>query len=179
MTTTGRGCSTGASGPTDFARGSWRNLRPMSPLRWPEFRRAAPDIAAVGRRLLYHPDRGEVAILATVDRRGAPRVAPVCPVFTRAGLYVLASAGTPKVIELQRDPRYALHAQVGADDLEFQIAGRSRLLTSAAERAEVLDAVPFDSFDPEDPIFELLIGSGIAVSWPAPDSPVRLRWAAR
>ena len=150
----------------------------MSLLRWSEFYRAAPDIAAMGRRLLYRPDRGEVAILATVDRRGAPRVAPVCPVFNEAGLYVLASAGTPKVPQLTRDPRYALHAQVGADDLEFQIAGRARLLTSAAERAEVLDAVPFDSFDPEDPIFELLIRSGIAVTWPAPDSPVRLRWAA-
>ena len=151
----------------------------MSLLRWSEFSRATPDIAAVGRRLLYDPDRGEVAILATVDRRGAPRVAPVCPVFAGAGLYVLASAGTPKVPQLQRDPRYALHAQVGADDLEFQITGRARLLTSAAERAEVLNAVPFDSFDPEDPIFELLIGSGIVVRWPAPDSPERLRWAAR
>lgn len=150
----------------------------MSLLRWSEFSRAAPDIAAIGRRLLYHPDRGEVAILATVDRSGTPRVAPVCPVFAGAGLYVLASAGTPKVPQLRRDPRYALHAQVGADDLEFQIAGRARLLTSTAERAEVLDAVPFDSFDPDDPIFELLIGSALAVTWPAPDSPARLRWAA-
>lgn len=151
----------------------------MNVLRWPEFHRAAPDIAAVGRRLLYHPDRGEVAILATVDHHGAPRVAPVCRVFTAAALYVLASAGTPKAAQLQRDPRYALHAQVGADDLEFQIAGRARLLDSAAERAEVLAAVPFDSFDPDDPIFELLIGSALAVTRPAPDSAVRLRWAAR
>ena len=135
----------------------------MSLLRWSEFHRAAPEIAAVGRRLLYRPDRGEVAVLATVDRRGAPRVAPVCPVFTDTGLYVLASTGTPKVGHLRRDPRYALHAQVGADDLEFQIAGRARLVVSAAERADVLDAVPFDSFDPEDPIFELLIGSALAV----------------
>lgn len=150
----------------------------MSLLRWSEFYRAAPDIAAMGRRLLYRPDRGEVAILATVDRRGAPRVAPVCPVFAGTGLYVLASAGTPKIPQLQRDPRFALHAQVDADDLEFQIAGRVRLLDSATERAKVLDAVPFDSFDPDDPIFELLIGSALAVSWPAPDSPARLRWAA-
>ena len=150
----------------------------MSLLRWSEFYRAAPDIAAVGRRLLYRPDRGEVAILATVDCRGAPRVAPVCPVFAETGLYVLASAGTPKVPQLKRDPRYALHAQVGADDLEFQIAGRARLLDSTVERTDVLDAVPFDSFDPDDPIFELLIGSAVSVTWPAPDRPAKLRWAA-
>lgn len=150
----------------------------MSLVTWSELERAAPDIAAIGRRLLHRPDRGEVAILATVDHRGAPRVAPVCPVFLDTTVYVLASAGTPKVPQLRRDPRYALHAQVGADDLEFQITGRARLLDSATERAEVLDAVPFDSFDLDDPIFELLIGSAVAVTWPAPDSPVRLRWVA-
>ena len=150
----------------------------MSLLDWSDFQAAAPDIAAIGRRLLQHPDRGEVAILATVDRHGAPWVAPVCPIFTDNGLYVLASAGTPKVGQLRRDPRYALHAQVGADDLEFQIAGHARLLDSATGRAEVFSAIPFDSFDSDDPIFELLIGNAVAVTWPAPAAPTKLRWAA-
>lgn len=150
----------------------------MGLVSWSEFQQAAPDIAAIGHRLLHHPERGEVAILATVDRHGAPRVAPVCPVFTRRGLYVLASAATPKVVQLRRDPRYALHAQVGASDLEFQLTGRVRLLDAAVERSDVLAAVPFDSFDRKDPIFELLIGRAVAVSWPAPDKPTKRRWLA-
>ena len=148
----------------------------MRLVSWSEFQQATPDIAAIGHRLLHHPDRGEVAILATVGRRGAPRVAPVCPVFTHHALYVLASRATPKVLQLRRDPRYALHAQVGATDLEFQVNGRVRPVDSPVERSSVLGAITFDSFDPEDPIFELLIGRAIAVVWPAPDSPTKLRW---
>lgn len=150
--------------------------RSMRLVSWSEFQQATPDIAAIGHRLLHHPDRGEVAILATVGRRGAPRVAPVCPVFTHDALYVLASRATPKVLQLRRDPRYALHAQVGATDLEFQVSGRVRPVDSPVERSSVLDAITFDSFDPEDPIFELLIGRAIAVVWPEPDSPTKLRW---
>ncbi len=150
----------------------------MPVLSWSDFRRAAPEIAGVGRRLLHHPEHGEVAILATTARGDAPRVAPVCPVFTDQGMYVLASAATPKVAQLRRDPRYALHAQVGADDLEFQVSGRVRVVDSTAERSEVLAAVPFESFDREDPIFELLIGRALTVTWPSPGQPVKLRWVA-
>lgn len=147
-------------------------------LSWSDFRQAAPEIAAIGSRLLHHPDHGEVAILATTGRSGAPRVAPVCPVFTEQGMYILASAATPKVAQFRRDPRYALHAQVGADDLEFQVSGRVRVVDSTAERSEVLAAVPFESFDPEDPIFELLIDRALTVTWPSPGQPVKLRWVA-
>lgn len=150
----------------------------MPALSWSDFRQAAPEIAAVGSRLLHHPDHGEVAILATVDRHGRPRVAPVCPIFAPPGMYVLAGAATPKVRQLRRDPRYALHALVGADDLEFQITGRARHVDAAAERADVLPAIPFGSFDPADPIFELLIESALVVTWPSPGEPRKLRWTA-
>ena len=150
----------------------------MPVLSWSDFRLAAPQIAAVRSRLLHRPDRGEVAILATTGRDGAPRVAPVCPVFTEQGMYVLAGAATPKVAQFRHDPCYALHAQVGADDLEFQVSGRVRVVDSTAERSEVLAAVPFESFDPQDPIFELLIGRALTVSWPSRGQPVKLRWVA-
>ena len=150
----------------------------MHALPWSDFCLAAPEVAAVGSRLLHHPHRGEVAILATVDRHGSPRVAPVCPIFAPLGMYMLAGAATPKVRHLRRDPRYALHALVGADDLEFQVTGRARRVDAAAERARVLSAVPFESFDPADPIFELLINSALAVQWPSPGTPRKVRWTA-
>lgn len=170
---TGRACWTGATGAAEDAA-----LYRMPVLSWSNFRLAAPQIAAVGSRLLHRPDRGEAAILATTGRDGAPRVAPVCPVFTEQGMYVLAGAATPKVAQFRHDPCYALHAQVGADDLEFQVSGRVRVVDSTAERSEVLAAVPFESFDPQDPIFELLIGRALTVSWPSPGQPVKLRWVA-
>ena len=47
---------------------------------WTEFRRAAPDIEAAGRALLYQHGVG-LGYLATVGLRGSPRVHPVCPLL--------------------------------------------------------------------------------------------------
>ncbi len=43
-------------------------------LHWKEFKSAAPEIASIGGKLLYNTESGEVAILATVDTTGRPRV---------------------------------------------------------------------------------------------------------
>lgn len=133
---------------------------------WRDFENAAADLAAVGRSLLFHPHRGEVGILATIDGRGRPRVAPVCPIFCGDGIYLSVGAHTPKLRDLDRTGTYALHAQVGADDLEFQIGGTARRVQAADERAAVIAAIPFPSFDPADPIFELRVERALAVSWP-------------
>ena len=146
-------------------------------LQWSDFKRAAPDIAAIGERLLHNPDAGEVAILATVDHLGRPWVAPFCPVFADRGMYLLAAAETPKVRHLAANSAYALHAMVGTDDLEFQVAGTTRLVRSDEERQAVIAAVPFPSFDANDPIFELQIGRALSVSWPQPGRRQKLAWA--
>ncbi|MGD8417990.1 MAG: pyridoxamine 5'-phosphate oxidase family protein [Pseudomonadales bacterium] len=135
---------------------------------WQAFAAAAPDIAAVGTSLLYRPDAGEVGILATVDGHGRPRVAPVCPIFSGEGVYLSVGAHTPKVRDLTTNGRYALHALVGADDLEFQIGGTARLVQEPTERAAVVAAIPFPSFDADDPIFELLIERALVVTWQKP-----------
>lgn len=133
--------------------------------RWGHFEAAAAELAAVGRQLLHRPDRGEVGILATLDDRGRPRLAPVCPIFIGEGIYLSVGAHTPKFGDLQRNPAYALHAQVGADDLEFQIRGDARQVEDRAERANVIAAIPFPSYNPSDPIFELLIRRALVVTW--------------
>jgi hypothetical protein len=133
---------------------------------WRDFESAAPELAEVGARLLHHPNRGEVGILATVDASGRPRVAPVCPIFCGDGVYLSVGAHTPKLGDLRRTGRYALHAQVGADDLEFQISGVAREVTDAAEHERVVAAIPFPSYNPHDPVFELEIERALVVTWP-------------
>src|SRR6266849_5714697 len=48
---------------------------------WKEFTAAEPDLAAIGRSLLFQFKVG-LAFLATVRRDGAPRLHPVCPVLS-------------------------------------------------------------------------------------------------
>ncbi len=119
---------------------------------WAELERAAPEIAASGRRLL---DR-EVAFLASVARDGRPRIAPVSPIFSGENLCLSIGGHTPKRMDLLRDGRYALHARLGESDEEFQVSGRACLVGSESERARVHDAIYFE-FDAADPIFALAI----------------------
>ena len=135
-------------------------------VRWGEFKASAPELVAVGEKLLYRPDRGEVAILATVNSAGRPCVAPVSPIFCAPGMYLSVGAHTPKLKHLRASGRYALHAMVGADDLEFQISGPVRAIDPGEEHDAVVAAIPFPSFDASDPMFELLIERAVVVTWP-------------
>jgi len=131
-------------------------------ITWTEFERQQPALADAGRRQLYQVGIG-LAFLATVRPDGGPRVHPVCPVISAAGLHVLIVAG-PKRQDLRRDGRYALHSETcppPRQDDGFALAGRAREVTGTAVdhvvRGQVLaerDGKVWPGFD-EEVIFEL------------------------
>ena len=72
---------------------------------WAEFANAEPDLAAFGRERM----EGRIVYQATLRLDGGPRVHPVSP-WIGAGLLCVSFRDTsPKVHEVARDPRYALH----------------------------------------------------------------------
>jgi hypothetical protein len=131
-------------------------------ITWTELERQQPALADAGRRQLYQIAIG-LAFLATVRSDGAPRVHPVCPVISEAGLHLLIVAG-PKREDLRRDGRYALHSETcppPRQDDGFAVAGRAIQVTDAAAervvRAQVLterDGQVWPGFD-SDVVFEL------------------------
>src|ERR1700722_13299349 len=84
-----------------------------------------PPPPAAGRGLFYQQGLG-LGFLATVRRDGGPRVHPVCPVISAAGLHVLILPG-PKRGDLRRDGRYSLHSETyppPREDDGFAVTGR-------------------------------------------------------
>ena len=80
--------------------------------------------------MFYAFDVG-LGFLATVRRDGGPRVHPVCPVFLGDRLYVMVIPG-PKLDDLRRDARYALHSETfppPREDDGFYVTGRVVELT--------------------------------------------------
>ena len=73
---------------------------------WAEFERAEPELAAFGRERLD----GTVCFQATLRLDGSPRVHPVEPWIAAGLLLVRFRARSPKVREVARDARYALHS---------------------------------------------------------------------
>jgi hypothetical protein len=147
---------------------------------WVEFAVSVPEMAAAGRRRLVGDDGVAIAFLASAGVKGRPHLAPVCPIVTESALYLSAGAATPKVRDLRENPAYVLHAFLGENDEEFQVAGNALEIADPTERAQVHDAIPFAAFEREDPIFRLDLTRALWVYWERVGQPdtraVRRRW---
>src|SRR3974390_3212023 len=136
-------------------------------ITWTEFERRQPALAAVGRAQFYQHGMG-LGFLATVRRDGGPRVHPVCPVISLAGLHVLILPG-PKRGDLRRDGRYSLHTEMFPPpraDAGFADHGRPREDTDRETWTVVRDQVIKDfgelwpNYD-DLTLFELAIASAL------------------
>lgn len=149
--------------------------------RWGEFAREMPEMAEAGRALVYQYKVG-LGYLATVRKDGAPRVHPVCPVLANDGLYVFIGNHSPKLKDLLRDGRYALHTFPVPDvDDEFTVSGRAVPIDDPAVRKIVYDVyTATGATTSNDTLFELLLERalhakyGARPSWP----PKYTRWNA-
>jgi len=107
-------------------------------ITWTQFEKQHPALAQAGREQFYVHGLG-LGFLATVRKDGGPRVHPVCPVVSRAGLHVFIQPG-PKLSDLRRDPRYALHSETAApprEDDGFALTGEAREVADSATRSVV------------------------------------------
>ena len=147
--------------------------------RWDEFERAAPDVAAGGRRLLLQYGLG-LGFLATIRPDGGPRLHPFCPILAEGGLWGFIGP-SPKAADLRRDGRYAVHAFPPEEvDDEFCVDGTAIETTSPDVIAAVRAAYTAPIQGGDETLFEfrieraLLATYGPRPSWP----PQYTRWHA-
>ncbi len=74
---------------------------------WTDFAAAAPDLAAAVRERL---DAHTHKTLATIRRDGSPRISGTETTFRDGELWIGSMWQARKAIDLQRDPRFALHS---------------------------------------------------------------------
>jgi hypothetical protein len=147
--------------------------------RWGDLEDEAPELAEAGRKLFYRHGTG-LGYLATLRKDGAPRVHPVCVVVANRGLYVFVGNRSPKLRDLLRDGRFALHSfPIPEADDEFYVAGRARRVDDPAVRKVAYEAyVATGATTSDDTLFELLLERALHAkygprpSWP----PVYTKW---
>lgn len=146
---------------------------------WAEFEAAAPDVAAAGRRLLYRDGRGQ-AMLATVrGEEEPPRMNPITLAIVdgRVFAFILKS---PKLGDLERDGRYALHSHHDpAAPSEFALRGRARLVEDPAVQSAAAAEWEFE-VDDAYRLFEFSIDSALVGERPTADDwpPKYTSWKA-
>ena len=104
-------------------RRPWGTILTMA--TWAEVELAAPELAAFVRgRFEAHG----LAILATIRADGSPRISPLETVFAIGELWLGMMPDSFKALDLQRDPRFALHAATidkGVVDGDAKLSGRA------------------------------------------------------
>lgn len=109
---------------------------------WDTFRTEAPDMAAkVEARLTAHKHH----VMATLRRDGGPRVSGTEVVLDGDDLYLGSMWHARKALDLQRDPRVAIHSNPGDETME----GGDAKITAVA--SEVEDDHPAKEALREDP----------------------------
>jgi hypothetical protein len=105
-------------------------------LTWSEFRSRQPGLATAGQELLYQFGVG-LAFLSTVRPNGGPRLHPICVLLTDDGVYAFLIP-SPKLSDLRRDARYALHSYPRENDEDaFYVTGRVNMVDSPELRARL------------------------------------------
>jgi hypothetical protein len=148
---------------------------------WKDFASARPDLAEIGRRLLYQYKVG-YAFLATVRKDGGPRLHPACPALTEGHLYIFIDSSSPRKADLMRDGRYALHTYPPEEgDEEFYCTGKVEPVIDPQLRETIISKYHRRPADTEL-LFELKIECVLHTfweNWPTPAMrPVRTIWHA-
>ena len=95
-------------------------------MNWDEFKRAAPELAALGEERIA---RSPLIYLGTLRANGFPRISPVEALFVDGELELGMMWRSPKALDLLRDPRCVVHNLVTKEDGtegDFKLYGRAR-----------------------------------------------------
>jgi Pyridoxamine 5'-phosphate oxidase len=89
---------------------------------WQEVEQEVPELAARARR---HFDSNKHKTMATLRRDGSPRISGIELIFEGGELLFGSMWKGVKALDLQRDPRFAIHSASDGDDFQgdAKIAG--------------------------------------------------------
>lgn len=114
--------------------------RPTTAVSWQRFTEEAPELAAAVRARL---GSAKHHVLATLRRDGSPRVSGTEVQFHEADLVAGMMHGSVKALDLQRDGRFAIHANPGDGSMtggDAKISGTATEVTDPDELATYAEA---------------------------------------
>jgi len=149
-------------------------------MSWQTFETASPGLA----ELCFERLDRKIAYLATIKKDGSPRLHPVTPFIGGGMLFIFTEPSSPKIGDLERDRRYALHCAVSRTGpageerplVEVQVSGSAETITDPAVRARAVhiagSPVVLESYS----LFEFQLERVLVVTYDEERKPVVQRW---
>ncbi|MEY2571749.1 MAG: hypothetical protein QOE63_2099 [Acidimicrobiaceae bacterium] len=154
---------------------------------WADVAAAAPEL---GAKVQARFEKTGLGYLATLRKDGAPRISGLEPLFWDAHLWLGMMDASRKQADVERDPRFALHAanidkQVGEGDA--RVSGRAVRVTDndtfAAFRAafhektdqEPPPAFPLYTVDVTELMHLMPAGDHLLIEWWTPEGGLQIK----
>lgn len=144
-------------------------------MTWNEFEVDSPDLA----RLAYEKLNRKIAYLATLRKDGSPRLHPVTPFIGNGMLFIFTESSSPKIKDLKRDGRYALHCSVirGEPLIEVLISGEAVVVADTLLREQAESIASSQEVNASYVLFEFHISQVLVVAYDKEEKQVISRWS--
>lgn len=143
-------------------------------MSWKEFEESALELAQLG----YEKLNRKIAYLATIKKDGSPRLHPVTPFIGQGMLFMFTEPSSPKIRDLRRDGRYALHCAVGRDGplIEYLISGIAEEVSDPSIRMQAATMADSPVVLAGYVLFEYFVKSVLVIEYDEEGKPVVRRW---
>ena len=146
-------------------------------MSWKEFEKRVPKMAALGFERLNR----KVTYLATLRKDGSPRLHPVTPFIGNGMLFMFTEPSSPKIRDLRRDGRYALHCSVdrkeGEPLIEFLVSGTAQVINDAIVRRQAAEEIAASPIVTNDYVmFEFRIENALLIEYDDDGKRTIQRW---
>ena len=144
-------------------------------MSWKVFEEDSPELAA----LAYEKLNRKIAYLATLRKDGSPRLHPVTPFIGNGMLFIFTEPSSPKIQDLRRDGRYALHCAVGGEGslIEILVSGDAVVISNSCVRREQAERIAASSVVIDSYVlFEFQVKRVLVIEYDEERKPVVRRW---
>lgn len=143
-------------------------------MSWKVFEEASPALASLGFAKL---DR-KICYLALTNKDGAPRIHPITPFIGSGMLFMFTEPTSPKIRDLRRDGRYAIHCAVGREGplIEFLVTGDAEYIIDPSQRAQAARIAASPVVTDSYALFDFQIAQVLAVEYDEEKEKVIRRW---
>jgi hypothetical protein len=102
-------------------------------MSWKTFEENCPELATLGFDRLHK----KIGYLALLNKDGSPRLHPITPFIGNGMLFMFTEPTSPKIRDLRRDGRYALHCSVSREGvlIEYMVYGNAEVVSDPSVRA--------------------------------------------
>jgi hypothetical protein len=144
-------------------------------MSWKLFEENAPELA----QLSYEKLNRKIAYLATIKKDGSPRLHPITPFIGHGMLFIFTEPSSPKIRDLRRDGRYAMHCSVGGEGplVEVLVSGEAVVIPNSHIRWELAESIAASPVVTDSYVlFEFQVKRVLVVEYDEDRKPVVRRW---